>query len=163
MIRDSHTIYVYWEVSHRTRLLASQHFHCDWHMLPKMIRLYNVTNIYFNGHNAHYNTDYTATSEADNWYIHQIEENATYIVDYGIRTWDGQFIPLLRSNPVHTPRAQEASYGEPIIGTISNLQDYPNIRRIPPHFFENFNTYSNLAKRGIPLNAGNHEANKDST
>jgi hypothetical protein len=146
MVRDAHTLYVYWEVSNRKRWLVAQHFECDWGLMPKVLRVYDVTSIYFNGNNANSYYDIQVTPEADNWYIHQVHANATYIVDFGTYTIHRQFIPLLRSNAAATPRDSEAPWGEPIVSAVPEVMKGRVSHRIQPHFFENFNAYVNAAK-----------------
>ncbi|MDQ1911712.1 DUF4912 domain-containing protein [Paenibacillus sp. GD4] len=147
MVRDAHTLHVYWEISNRRRWLCSQHFECDWSELPKVLRVYDVTAIYFHGHNANRFFDIQATPEATSWYIGPVQANSTYMVDYGVRTPEGQFVPLLRSNAVMTPRDGEAPWGEPLQPTVPEVRGpEPVTGRIMPHFFENFGAYSNCMK-----------------
>lgn len=137
MVRDAHTLFIYWEVSHRKRWLVSQHFQCDWDAMPKVLRLYDVTCTEFHGNNAHSQFDVRLTPEATSWYVHQLKPNTTYLADYGTYSIEQQFIPLLRSNPVHTPRDQKAVWGEPLANSISDANPQED-QRISPHFFENF-------------------------
>lgn len=141
MVRDAHSLYVYWEISNRRRWLVSQHFECDWGIMPKVLRIYDVTGIYFNGNNAHSRTDIEVTPDADNWYVHGVHANATYIADFGTYNLHRQFIPLLRSNAAMTPRDGKAAHGEPIVATVPEVRGGATPQRIPPHEFENFAVY----------------------
>jgi hypothetical protein len=140
LVRDANTIYVYWEIGNRRRWLASRHFQCDWGALPKVLRIYDTTGIYFNGYNAHGFRDITTKPEAQSWYIHGLNGNATYIVDIGSYNLGRQFIPLLRSNPVVTPRDLKAGSAEPIVGVVDSAARVAR-QRIEPHFPENFLVY----------------------
>lgn len=147
MVRDAHTLHVYWEISNRKRWLCSQHFECDWGILPKVLRVYDVTAIYFNGSNANRWFDIETTPEARSWYIQPVQAGTTYLVDYGVYTIEHQFVPLLRSNAALTPRDSEAPWGEPLQPTVPEVRgEQPLQSRIMPHFFENFNAYSNCMK-----------------
>ncbi|WP_438444591.1 DUF4912 domain-containing protein [Gorillibacterium sp. sgz5001074] len=147
MAVDAHTLYVYWEVSDRKRWMASQHFGCDWGTLPKVIRLYDVTCVMFNGSNDNGHFDIETNPESSSWYMHNLNANATYIADFGVYTWERQFIPLLRSAPVITPRDYSAVYGEPILPVIEEARDgIHRGRRIMPRFHENFSIYEEYAK-----------------
>jgi hypothetical protein len=141
MVRDANTLFVYWEISNRRKWLVSRHFRCDWSVMPKILRLYDTTELYFNGSNANDSIDIETTPEATNWYIHGVHGNATYIVDFGTRNINGQFIPLLRSNVVMTPRDQKAVFGEPIVAVEPEARVMPP-QRISPQFLENFSAYS---------------------
>lgn len=142
MVVDAHSLYVYWEISDRRRWLVSQHFECDYGVMPKVLRVYDVTCIYFNGSNAHSYRDIWTTPAADNWYLHDLGADRTYLVDIGTYTWEHEFIPLLRSNCVATPKRGEAAWGEPIQSLIPETRAEHVQSRIPPHFFENIQVYS---------------------
>lgn len=137
MVRDAHSLFMYWEVSHRKRWLVSQHFQCDWDEMPKALRLYDVTCIEFHGSNANSQFDVRLTPEASSWYVEQLKPNTTYLADYGTYSLEQQFIPLLRSNPAHTPRDQKAIWGEPLASKLSETYMQEQ-QRISPHYFENF-------------------------
>jgi uncharacterized protein len=144
---DAHTLFVYWEVSDRKRWMASQHFGCDWGQLTKVIRVYDVSSVFFNGSNANGFFDIETTAEANNWYIKPVSANTSYTVDLGVYTWERQFVPLLRSKAVITPRDYQAAYGEPIISALAEAMDGLNRgRRIMPRFHENFKIYEEYAK-----------------
>ncbi|MDU0203896.1 DUF4912 domain-containing protein [Paenibacillus sp. PFR10] len=113
MVVGTNSLYVYWEISDRRRWLVSQHFECDFGAMPCVIRLYDVTHVLFNGHNAHTSWDTTIPPETTHAYLHQAGANRNYIVDVGTYTWEHEFIPLLRSNCVATPKDSEENWGEP--------------------------------------------------
>jgi hypothetical protein len=138
MVRDATSLYVYWEVSNRKRWLVAQHFQCDWGFMPRVLRVYDVSCIYFNGYNANAYWDIETTAEASNWYIFGLTPGATFVVDLGIYNITRQFIPLIRSNAVSTPRAQPALWGEPIVGVVEQAQQALVKQRIDPQFMENF-------------------------
>lgn len=141
MPRDAHTLYVYWEVSDRRKWLTAQHFQCDWGQLPKVLRVYDVTSVYFHGSNANSYFDIETTPEAINWYIPGLQANTTYLIDYGVYTWERQFVPLLRSNAVTTSRDTAADWGEPLVAVSEHLPGEHARHRIPPHLFEHFQPY----------------------
>lgn len=146
MVKDAHSLYVYWEVSNRRRWLVSQHFECDYGVMPKVLRIYDVTGTYFNGSNAHSWWDIATTPEAGNWYIHGLSADRTYVADLGTYTLEQEFIPLLRSNCAATPKDTEAAWGEPLLGVVPEVADGRVHGRIAPHFFENFQAYSPCAR-----------------
>lgn len=147
LAQNAHTIYAYWEISDRKRWLVSQHFRCDWGYMPKILRVYDVTSMYFNGSNANSFFDIQTTPEATSWYIHNLLSNATYMLDFGTYTLEGQFVPLLRSSAVATPRNYAAAWGEPLKAVVQEAADGKNAgQRIMPHFHENFRIYEEFAK-----------------
>ncbi|AEI39348.1 hypothetical protein PM3016_661 [Paenibacillus mucilaginosus 3016] len=147
LVQGPHTLFTYWEVSNRKRWLCSQHFACDYGALPKTLRIYDVTAVYFNGNNANGFRELGTTPEASSWYIHGVQAGTTYMADFGISTPEGQFVPLLRSNAVMTPRDSAAGWGAPLVSTVPEVRE-PGVIHVPirPHDFENFNAYSNCMK-----------------
>lgn len=149
MIVDAHTLHVYWEVGYRKRWLSSQHFQCDYGMLPKILRVYDVSCVHFHGSNANCHFDIHTSHDANNWYIPNVHSNTSYAVDLGVYTWENQFVPLLRSKTIITPRDYPAPYGEPILPVYPEAADGRNRHgRIMPKFHENFHIYEEFAKRG---------------
>ncbi|MFB9329330.1 DUF4912 domain-containing protein [Paenibacillus aurantiacus] len=149
LVQDAHTLYVYWEIGNRRRWLAAQHFQTDWHFLPKVLRVYDVTHVYFDGSNANGYFDIETNPEANNWYIGGVRAGCTYLVDFGTYTWNRQFVPLLRSNFAAAPRDAAPGYGEPVIAAWPTVHPYGE--RVLPHLFENMQTLAQIQKGGIRL------------
>ncbi|MCZ8523827.1 MULTISPECIES: DUF4912 domain-containing protein [Paenibacillus] len=147
LTQGPHTLFTYWEVSNRKRWLCSQHFQSDYGALATSLRIYDVTAVYFNGHNAHGFRQIETMPGASSWYIHEVEAGTVYIADFGISTPEGQFIPLLRSNAVMTPRDRPAGWGAPLVSTVEEVREPGRVHGLlRPHDFENFNAYSNCMK-----------------
>lgn len=141
LVRDARTLHAYWEVSDRRKWLTAQHFECDYGQLPKVLRMYDVTYVLFNGHNANRIIDIDLTPEADNWYINELDAGAVYTADLGVYTWERQFIPLLRSNVVQTPRDCPAGWGQPLVPVVAEASVPHPKAYIPPYALEHFAPY----------------------
>ena len=96
-------VFVYWEVDGLKRKLICEHFHSNWVNLLFFLQLHDVTDIYFNGHNAHTTRRVQVHADADSWYIHDIQPGRHYLADFGTTTLQGQFFSISRSNVVKTP------------------------------------------------------------
>jgi hypothetical protein len=105
-------MYVYWEVGDRKRWLCARHWQRDWSELRRMVRIYDVTLIYFDGGNANSVRDIPVSPAADDLYVHDLQPGTSYIADYGIVNDRAQFIPLLRSPAVLTPQDEPPLEGE---------------------------------------------------
>ncbi len=102
LIRDPYWCFAYWDVSaplQTTMIHALQQDHAKL-----LLRTYDVTDINFDGSNAHRSLDIEINEEASNWYINVWEAHRAYCVDLGLLYPDGTFKTLLRSNVVTTPR-----------------------------------------------------------
>ncbi len=104
MARDPWWVHVYWEIN-RERLDSIMHNLAGRMNSSRFIlRVYDVTNVNFNGSNANSFFDIDITLDASNWYINVGGSDRFYCVDIGILTADGEFVVLARSNVVSTPR-----------------------------------------------------------
>ena len=104
MVRDPEWLFTYWELrkdvidSARNTLIPLAEG------AKTILRVYDVTDIIFNGYNAHKYFDIEMTDGARSWYIHAGEPNRSFCVDIGFLAPDGTFRVLSRSNIVRTPR-----------------------------------------------------------
>ncbi len=102
MARDPYWCYSYWDIS--SRLMTQKTDEAKKHGPYKLvIRIYDVTDIVFNGSNAHKHMDIEVTGDANNWYINVWEAGRAYIAELGFRTDSGKFILIARSNTVGAP------------------------------------------------------------
>lgn len=104
--RDPFWIYAYWEIAPSSieqirNKIGSGEFEGSSYTL----RMYDTTCIDFNGNNANHWFDIDVGSHTNNWYVSIWNDNVTYCGEIGIRTSDGSFFALARSNFVTTPRA----------------------------------------------------------
>ncbi len=110
MVRDPWWIYAYWEIrpeiERAARLqLAPQ----ETIGLQSVLRVYDVTDLSAEDlKNAHRVSDIPISSLATNWYIHTDAPAHAFIVEIGLRTAQGRFLPLARSNRLMCPRCAPA-------------------------------------------------------
>ncbi|WNB93533.1 DUF4912 domain-containing protein [Bacillus sp. NEB1478] len=137
---SSNRLYVYWSFSDAIKNMAEQHFRSEWDSLPNVLKIYDVTDIIFFGHNAHRTFEVDLPPMTNNWFIHSLEPDRTYIVDVGTRTYDGSFFTLLRSNPAETdPSQNSAPFDE-------KIERWKQQNVSQPEWLENFSTYSYYQK-----------------
>ena len=104
MVRDPEWLFTYWELrqdvidSTRNTLVPLAEG------AKTILRVYDVTDIIFNGYNAHKYFDIEVAGGARSWYIHAGEPNRSFCVDIGFLAPDGTFRILSRSNTVKIPR-----------------------------------------------------------
>lgn len=97
------SLFVYWEVNLLKRNLICQHFQTDWTHLPLFLRIYDVSDILFDGYNAHELQEHRVFNDCDHWYLHHVHPNRHYLVDFGTKSTANGFFTVLRSNVVQTP------------------------------------------------------------
>jgi hypothetical protein len=101
-VRDPHWLHTYWEVRHDTLEGLKSKFGHEFNRAKRVLRVYDVTNIMFNGVNANRFFDIVINDFANSWYI-DAGPGKAWCVDLGLMLADGRFITILRSNVVQTP------------------------------------------------------------
>jgi len=102
-IRDPWWLHTYWEVVPGTWDKLKARLGDAFYSAKKVLRVYDVSDIIFDGKNAHRFFDIEIPLEASNWYIDTGGPGRSWCVDLGLRMGSGEFITIVRSNTVHTP------------------------------------------------------------
>jgi len=104
LVRDPWWIFAYWEVrkEKEDEILCKISDSGD-ERERSILRVYDVTGVNFNGHNANSYFDIDLKGLVSNWYINVNSPGRSWVVDIGILTKRGSFYLLARSNTVHTP------------------------------------------------------------
>ncbi|TRZ49263.1 DUF4912 domain-containing protein [bacterium] len=102
-VRDPWWIHAYWEVTQRTIDRLKDELKDDFHKAKRLLRVYDVSNIHFNGKNAHRFFDIAISEYANNWYIDTGGPGRSWCVELGLLLPGGRFIMIVRSNVVQTP------------------------------------------------------------
>jgi hypothetical protein len=101
--RDPWWIHVYWEVQPGTYERLKNELKEHFYKAKRILRVYDVSYIIFNGTNAHRFFDIQINEHANNWYIDTGGPGRSWCVDLGLKLADGRFIMIVRSNTVTTP------------------------------------------------------------
>lgn len=105
LVRDPWWIFAYWEIGREKQKDAIESITADNDNFAKSIlRVYDITDVNFDGNNARSYFDIELKNLANNWYINVGSPDRSWIVDIGIITTKGNFYSLARSNCVRTPR-----------------------------------------------------------
>ena len=104
LARDPWWIFAYWEILKNKEEEVIGRIRSSGDSPQKhILRVYDITDVNFNGKNAHSYFDIELNSLATNWYINVNLPERTWIVDIGIITNKGDFHTLARSNIIKTP------------------------------------------------------------
>jgi uncharacterized protein len=101
-VRDPRWVHSYWELRGQTIDGLKSRLGDDFYRAKKVLRVYDVTNIMFNGANANSFFDIQINDYANSWYI-EAGPGRSWCVDLGLMLANGRFITILRSNVVQTP------------------------------------------------------------
>jgi len=102
-VRDPRWLHTYWELRSQTIEGLKSSLGDEFYRAKKILRVYDVTNIIFNGFNANSFFDIQYNDFATSWYIDTAGPGRSWCVDLGLMLTDGRFITILRSNVVSTP------------------------------------------------------------
>ena len=101
--RDPNFIYAYWDYTEADMHQLRHQIVFESGESLLVLRVYDITLTHFNGSNANHIWDLEVGFSAKNLYIEVGQDNADYCVELGVRCGEDRFIPLMRSNTVHTP------------------------------------------------------------
>ena len=102
-VRDPWWLYTYWEVKDSTWNKFREELREEFNKAKRVLRVYDVSSILFNGFNANKFFDIEVREDALSWYIDIAVPGRSWCVDFGLLLADGRFITILRSNVVETP------------------------------------------------------------
>ena len=106
MVKDPWWLFAYWEIQSSTERAARNQLHpgeIAGHQ--SILRVYDVTDVRGDLKPAHRMFDIILSGLASNWYIHVNAPGRSFVIEIGLLTPQGRFIPLARSNRVTTPRS----------------------------------------------------------
>jgi len=104
LARDPHWVHAYWEITRFDDEALRERLGAMANKAVYALRVYDTTLIEFNGSNANHWFDIDVGKDANNWYINFWSDHITCCAEIGLRTADGAFHALTRSNFVTTPR-----------------------------------------------------------
>ena len=102
-VRDPHWLHSYWELRAQTVEGLKNKLGEDFYRSKKVLRVYDVSNIIFNGFNANRFFDIVVNDFTNSWYIDTAGPGRCWCVDFGLMLPDGRFITIIRSNVAATP------------------------------------------------------------
>ncbi len=101
--------FLYWEVREDTLNSMFQQFGYDSKLT---IRVYDVTNVEFNGFNANEWWDVEIYNRIGSWYLKHFKGDRNLVVDIGILSTDGNFHVIHRSKTIYFPRDNMVAPGK---------------------------------------------------
>ena len=132
-------IILFWEVSELPKKIIELFFKKRFEELVTVIRVYDVTDITFNGKNAHHFYEIPVSYQSGHWIIKGLIPNRNFVAELGIYFSDQKFFPLLRSNCIQTPHSQIAIGYEGNSDLFLKVQEY---EEKTPKWTEHVSTYS---------------------
>ena len=102
-VRDPYWLHSYWEINEDKINSVRLDLGTQLNSARRILRVYDITNVTFDGGNANKYFDININDYATSWYINPQEASRSFCVDIGYLLTDGRFIMLARSNCVRMP------------------------------------------------------------
>jgi hypothetical protein len=101
--RDPVWIFVYWEIPEGKINELKKHYGTRFDGARLAVRIYDITDVEFNGKNANRYFDVLINPLSENWYINVGEHNRIWCADIGYIIHGGEFVFIARSNTIAMP------------------------------------------------------------
>jgi hypothetical protein len=134
----------FWDSSDLPKQLFQYYFNIRFDNLVQVIRIYDVTQIQFNGRNAHHYYDISIPYQQGYWIVKGLFSNRCYLAEIGVRLSNRDFFPLLRSNSIRVPKLENVLQNE-LYQDLSQL--YKEEEQLPK-WREFVSTYSYYLENG---------------
>lgn len=108
-VRDPFWLHVYWEVKSDSIEGLKIKLGPDFYDARMNLRIYDVTDIIFNGTNAHNSFDIEVFENVSDWYVQLPASGRSWVIDVGFKLKNGTFIVIARSNVITTPLGEPSS------------------------------------------------------
>lgn len=102
--RDPYWIHAYWDLPSNIFEQLGRKCGQDLSFVSLTLRMYDVTLIDFNDNNANHWFDIEVGHDTRSWYVNLWQDHVSFCADLGVKSSDGRFWPIARSNVVTTPR-----------------------------------------------------------
>ena len=128
MVVGPYKLHVYWEIN----INDFPELRCQ--LLNRtlnnkyILRVYDISNIVFDGNNAHYYFDIDVDEDKENCYIDLWSAGCTYCVEVGIKINNREFLPLALSNIVSTPKVLPPGFSIPKWMKVEIKSDNTNLK-----------------------------------
>jgi hypothetical protein len=110
---DPDRLFVYWEVTDEAMAVAREALGAAGRQAALHLRVHDVTNILFDGTNAHSSFDHRVERGDRQWFFDIHRPTSSAVVEVGMRAPDGGFARISRSGRVDFPRKDPAPWTEP--------------------------------------------------
>jgi hypothetical protein len=130
MAIDPYWAWAYWDV--HSRALEQARRRSGDPAARLILRFHEVTWVHFDGKNANETFDVPVEGAKGNYYLDLWSPKKSLIAELGMKSKDGRFLPVVRSNPIDLPRDAESPHYDERISTVLPAADSLWKPRAPP-------------------------------
>lgn len=95
---------VVWQLSRIKKELISNYFQKPFRLFKKVIRIYDITETYFNVYTNRFVEEIEILEGQSVSITRELKKNACYVLELGIMLSKHDFFPILRSNTIQLPQ-----------------------------------------------------------
>lgn len=103
LVKDPHWTFLWWELSEARLQDVSERLGGPVIEAQFCLRIHDVTDIIFDGHNSHSSFDVEVVGATDHWYLHVPVAGRNYCAELGLKSGE-QFVVAARSNTAWLPQ-----------------------------------------------------------
>lgn len=96
---------LYWDSSQLPKNIINLYFNTPFDDLVSVVRIFDVTDVVFNGSNAHHYYELSVPYQHGHWFVKGLITNRSYVAELGVFLPETGFFPVFRSNCIRTPSA----------------------------------------------------------
>jgi uncharacterized protein len=130
-------IILIWEVTETPGSFIHLYYNKKIGNLVQVVRIYDVTDIIFNGNNAHHFYEIAVPFTNGYWFVKGLIANRSFIAEIGVKLNENDFFPILRSNTIQTPPIRLSDGSE-----IYHLAQHQQLENRQPKWVDRVSTYS---------------------
>jgi len=131
-------VFIFWSIPESKWNLISSYCGFLNDDLSLKLRVYDITSIYFDGSNAHSTEEIRLDRDKNQLVLEGLQPNRSYCFEVGIQDGSRSFMPILQSNPLHTPRTSPYQAGD----NAKDVKDWSEGKTPLPNWIEHVSTYS---------------------
>ncbi len=132
------TALVFWRIPEGKWQLISTYYDIDPETCSLAVKINDITCIIYNGRNAHNSRILPVENRQESVVLQDLSPNRSFCFEIGVLDVYQSFLPILQSNPLHTPRTAHNQTGQ----LAKDLQEWENGDVSVPNWIEHVSTYS---------------------
>jgi uncharacterized protein len=137
-LTSENTALVFWRIPEGKWQLISTYYDIDPETCSLAVKINDITSIIYNGRNAHSYRLLPVENGQESIILQELSPNRSLCFEIGVLDVYQSFLPILQSNPLHTPRISQDQ-----VGTMEKeIQNWEKGDNPIPNWIEHVSTYS---------------------
>ncbi|MCM3360886.1 DUF4912 domain-containing protein [Niallia sp. MER TA 168] len=137
-LTSENTALVFWRIPEGKWQLISTYYDIDPETCSLAVKINDITSIIYNGRNAHSYRLLPVENRQESIILQDLSPNRSFCFEIGVLDVYQSFLPILQSNPLHTPRISQNQVG----AMEKEIQNWEKGDNPIPNWIEHVSTYS---------------------